>query len=216
VLFFTDGQPTLPYLASEAGNVGAVQAAAERARRAGVRIHSFAIGPEALEGPIAAVEAAALTDGVFTPVPDPGRLSEFVEAMALADVEEVAVRNATSGRPAHETRLHADGSFESLVPLEVGKNLLEVRARSRRGEEALATVLVHYAPGSARAALPAELLARSNRLLQNRLLALGVEQRERVRRELILEIERERASALARAATQRKELELRAVEPFRP
>jgi hypothetical protein len=216
ILLFTDGQPTLPYLTSESGNVGAVQVAADRARRAGVRIHAFAIGPEALEGPVAAVEMAAITEGLFTPVPDPGRLSEFVDAMRLADVEEVAVRNASSGEAAHEVRLHADGSFEALVPLRVGKNRLEVRARTSRGGEARAEVLVHYAPGSARAALPAELLAKYNRLLQQRLLALGVAQRETLRRELILEIERERASALERAAAQRKELDLRAVGAAQP
>jgi hypothetical protein len=190
--------------------------AAYRARRAGVRIHSFAIGPEALEGPVAAVEMAAVTRGLFTPVRDPGRLSEFVDAMRLADVEEVTARNATSGQAAHEVRLHADGSFEALLPLEVGKNRLEVRARSSRGDEARATVLVHYAPGSARTVLPAELLARYNQLLQRRLLSLGADQRERIRRELTLEIERERASALERAGAQRKELDLRAVEPARP
>jgi hypothetical protein len=209
ILFFTDGQPTLPYLASEPGNVEAVLSAADRARRAGVRIHSFAIGPEALEGPIAAVEMAAITEGLFTPVPDPGRLSDFVDAMALADVEEVAVRNATSGEPAHEVRLHPDGSFEALVPLRVGRNQLEVVARSGRGEEGRAALLVHYAPGAARAFVPAELLGKYNLLLQRRLLALGAEQRERIRRELTLEIERERASAVERAAAQRKELDLR-------
>ncbi len=216
ILFFTDGQPTLPYLASESRNVAAVQVAADRARRAGVRIHSFAIGPEALEGPVAAVEMAAITEGLFTPVPDPGRLSEFVDAMRLADVEEVAVRNASSDQVAHEVRLHADGSFEALVPLQVGKNRLEVRARSSSGGEASASLLVHYAPGSARAVLPAELLAKYNRLLEQRLLELGIEQRERMRRELILEIERERASALLRAAAQRKELDLQAVGSGRP
>jgi hypothetical protein len=159
---------------------------------------------------------AAITRGLFTPVPDPGRLSEFVDAMRLADVEEVAVRNTTSDEPAHEVQLHADGSWEALVPLAVGKNRLEVRARSSRGDEARAELVVHYAPGSARAAVPAELVARYNRLLQDRLLALGAEQREAVRRELILEIERERASALARAEAQRKELDLRALEPVRP
>ena len=216
ILFFTDGQPTLPYLTSEAGNVGAVQVAADRARRAGVRIDSFAIGPEALEGPIAAVEMATITEGLFTPVPDPGRLSEFVDAMPLADVELVAVRNESSGQAAHEVRLHADGSWEALVPLQVGKNRIEVRARTSRGDEASATLLVHYAPGSARPVLPAELLAKYNLLLQHRLLELGAEQRETIRRELILEIERERASALERAAAQRKELELRVLEPARP
>jgi hypothetical protein len=159
---------------------------------------------------------AAITEGLFTPVPDPGRLSEFVDAMRLADVEEVAVRNLTSDQAAHEVRLHADGSWEALAPLRVGKNQLEVRARSSRGDEARATLLVHYAPGSARAVLPAELVAKYNQLLQHRLLTLGVEQREKVRRELILEIERERASALERAAAQRKQLELRVVEPARP
>jgi hypothetical protein len=95
--------------------------------------------------------------------------------------------------------LHADGSFEALVPLQVGKNVLEVRARSSRGDEASASVLVHYAPGSARTVLPAELLGKYNALLQRRVLALGAAQREKVRRELVLEIERERASALERA-----------------
>jgi hypothetical protein len=216
ILFFTDGQPTLPYLASESGNVGAVLEAAERARRAGVRIHSFAIGPEALAGPVAAVEMAAITRGLFTPVRDPGRLSELVDAMRLADVEEVAVRNLSSGEPAHEVQLHADGSWEALVPLRVGKNRLEAVARSGRGDEARATLRVHYAPGAARGVLPAELLAKHNRLLQRRLLELGAEQRETIRRELILEIERERASALERAAAQRKELDLRVLGPGAP
>ena len=216
ILFFTDGQPTLPYLASEYRNVGAVQVAADRARRAGVRIHAFAMGPEALEGPVAAVEMAAITEGLFTPVPDPGRLSEFVDAMRVADIEEVAVRNTSSGEAAHEVQLHADGSWEALVPLQVGKNLLEVRASSSRGDEARATLLVHYAPGSARGALPAELLAKYNRLLQHRLIALGAQQRERMRRELVLEIQREREGALERAEAQRKELGLRVLEPPRP
>lgn len=213
ILFFTDGQPTLPSLVSAAANVGAVFSAAERAQRAGVRIHSFAIGPEALAGPIAAVEMAAITRGIFTPVPAPGRLSEFVEAMRFAGVEEVSVRNARSGRPAHAVRLHADGSFDALVPLEVGKNPIEVRARGSRGEEALARVVVHYAPGAARPPLPVELVGRHNALLQRRVLELDVEKREQLRRELILEIARERERALERAAAQRKELDLRAETP---
>jgi hypothetical protein len=208
VLFFTDGEPTLPWLGNPRLNVGEVLKAAERAHRAGVRVHSFAIGPEALAGPIAAVEIAAITEGLFTPVPDPGRLSGFVEAMRLTEVEEIAVRNTTTGADAHDARLHADGSWEALVPLATGKNLLEVRARSQRGGEARATILVHHAPDAPRVPLPAELVDKYNRLLQTRLLALTALQRERVRKELVLEIERERAKAVERAKTQRKELEL--------
>jgi hypothetical protein len=156
VLFFTDGQPTLPYANDNRLNVGAVLSAADRANRAGIRIHSFAIGPEAVEGPIAAAEMAAITHGLFTPVPDPARLTEFVDAVLFTAVAEVRVRNATSGADAYEVRLHADGSWEALVPLAVGKNELEVRARSTAGAETAERILVHYAPGSARAALPAE------------------------------------------------------------
>lgn len=216
ILFFTDGQPTLPYLASEAANVEAVRRAADRARRAGVRIHSFAIGPEALEGPLAAVEMAAVTEGRFTPVPDPGRLAEFVEAMPFADVQQVVVRNTTADLDAHEVRLHIDGSWEALVPLRVGKNQIEVHARSIRGSEARETLLVHYAPGSVRPVLPAELVAKYNQLLQQRLLALGAARRETIHRELSLEIERARSAALERAAAQRKELDLQAVGPPQP
>ena len=59
VLFFTDGRPTLPYdQVFEAENVKAVLRAADRSARANIKIHSFAIGPEALEGPVATVEMA--------------------------------------------------------------------------------------------------------------------------------------------------------------
>ena len=40
VLFFTDGQPTLPYEGLEKPNVEAVLRASDRARRGGIRIHS--------------------------------------------------------------------------------------------------------------------------------------------------------------------------------
>ncbi|HVH04735.1 MAG TPA: hypothetical protein VNE71_01915, partial [Myxococcota bacterium] len=216
ILFFTDGQPTLPYLGNDRLNVGAVIRAAERASRAGVRIHSFAIGPEALAGPIAAVEMAEITHGLFTPVPDPARLTEFVDAILFTAVAEVKVRNTTASADAHEVHLHADGSWEALVPLSVGKNLLEVRARSSAGEETAERILVHYAPGSARAALPAEYLDKYNRLLQRRLLTITAEQRERTRKELVLEIERERSAALERAALQRKELSIRVEAPTEP
>ena len=73
VLFLTDGLPTLPSEFSFGENVNAVVRAADRARRAGIKIHSFAIGQEALSGPIAPVEMAHRTGGEFTPVREPGR-----------------------------------------------------------------------------------------------------------------------------------------------
>jgi hypothetical protein len=223
ILFFTDGTPTLPYLRSESGNVRAVLQSAQRARRAGIRIHSFAIGPEALSRPIAAVEMAAITDGVFTPVRDPGRLSRFIEGVSFAHIAEVTVRNASSGESAYQTRLHADGSWDALVPLEEGENQLEVRARSSDGDEAIRRVTVHHRPGAAGPAIAAELVPKLNELLEARLAGLRRERleadrrlAEEMRRELTLEIERERAAALERAARQRKELELEIEVPDAP
>jgi hypothetical protein len=216
VLFLTDGTPTLPHWGSDAGNVRAVLASAERARRVGVRIHSFAIGPEALDGPVSTVEMAAITDGLFTPVREPGRLTRFVETVSFARIEEVAIRNATSGRGASQARVRADGSWDALVPLEPGDNEIEVRARAGGGAEAVQRVGVRHVPGAGVPPLPVELLPRHNALLAARLGELRHERAEAMRRELVLEIERERSAALARAARQRKELELEVETPAAP
>jgi len=223
ILFFTDGTPTLPHWDSEAGNVRAVLQSAQRARRAAVRIHSFAIGPEALEGPISTVEMAAITDGLFTPVRHPGRLVRFIEDASFAHIAEVKIRNITSGESAFHARIHADGSWDALVPLQEGENQLEAIARSSSGAEATRRVTVHQVPGAENPFVPAELVPKHNELLEARLAALRHErlesQRQRdqeMRRELVLEIERERAAALERADLQRKELHLEIEEPGGP
>ena len=119
--------------------------------------------------------------------------------------------------------MHADGSWDALVPLQEGENLLEVQARSGDGAEATARVTVHHQPGATSPFVPAELVSKHNQLLEARLADLRHErlevERERVeemRRELTLEIERERAAALQRAALQRKELQLEIVQPDGP
>ena len=110
--FFPDGQPTMPYgPEAEADNVRAVLRAANRARRAGVRIHSFAVGPDALEGPIAVVEMASRTDGYFTPVRHPGDLVNAVESVNIANLEQVDLKNQTTKQPARYFRATADGSW---------------------------------------------------------------------------------------------------------
>jgi hypothetical protein len=204
----------------EADNVKAVLRAADRAGRAGLRIHSFAIGPEALEGPIAVVEMASRTGGYFTPVRQPGDLVEVIENVSLADVEHLEVRNATTGEAATELVINADGSFGAIVPLQTGKNRVEVVARTDDGEEARAEVLLQYAPGAPPPALPRELVVQRNRLLEKRLVELKRErvaaereQAESMRREILVEIDRERAAAKERAERQRKELDLEAERP---
>ncbi len=208
VLFLTDGQPTLPMPNADGVNIRAVLDASHRARRGGVRIHSFAIGPEALSGPASTVEMAAITAGLFTPVRDPGRLERFIDTVNFAEVERVEVRNRTMDRSAHHTRLHADGSFDALVPLAPGENRIEVRAFGSDGAERVAERRVQFVPGQASPTLPAELVGKRGELLRGRLAALEHERIETMRKELVIEIERERAAAEQRASRQLKILEI--------
>jgi hypothetical protein len=213
MLFFTDGEPTLPHTYSMTANVRAVFAAAARARRAGVRIDSFAIGPEALAGPLPVVEMAAITDGLFTPVRHPGKLVRSMSLVSFARVDALELQNLTTGQAAYELRLHADGSWNALVPVAPGLNELEVRARGIDGAETAQRLAVTRTPGREPPAIPAELLPRMNALLAARLEALDAERAERVRRELIIEIQKEREAAGRRATQQRKELQIEVLPP---
>ena len=212
VFFFTDGQPTLPYgPAMEADNIRAVLRAANRAQRGGVRIHSFAIGPDALAGPIATVEMASRTEGYFTPVRHPADLVDLVEEVSFANLEEVAVSSETTGEPAKPYRLTPDGAWAGLVRMVPGENRVRVRARADDGAEIEKMLAVTFVPEAPTPPLPNEFTVQRNRLLEDCLrntkevrLRAEQEHAESVRRELKVEIERERAAARDRAAEQRK------------
>ncbi len=220
ILFFTDGQPTLPYEPFfESDNVKAVLRAADRAKRMKVKIHSFAIGPEALDGPVAAVEMAARTGGYFTPVRHPADLVRVVENVSFANIDQVTIQNLSTGESASQLITNADGSFSALVPVGEGHNRIRVTARANDGAEASAEITVDYARGVDTILLPRELMSQRNRLLEQQLveikrgrIAAEQEQVEVARKELLLEIERERSQAQQRAEQQRKELDLE-VEP---
>ncbi len=217
VFFFTDGQPTLPYGPdAEADNVRAVLRAANRAHRGHIRIHSFAIGPEALEGPIAAVEMASRTRGYFTPVRNPGDLVDIVEEVSFADIEKVTLEHAVTRAEAHPFRLTADGSWAGFVELQPGRNTIRAEAVADEGASAERRIQVSLVDAPAKdAPLPAELVVQRNRLLEDCLLVAKQQrldrERERnqeIRRALQLEIERERGKARERADQQRKSLDL--------
>jgi hypothetical protein len=216
VLFLTDGQPTLPFgPGRDADNVRAVLEAADRAHKAGVRVHTFAIGPEALAGPVATVELAARTQGYFIPVRDPGDLVDVVEAVHFPDLRDVVVRSATTGELAHPFHCDADGYFSGLVAGAPGDNEIEIVARADDGTAARRELRVRLDPNAPRLAIPDELKGPRNTLLEECLEEMRDatrraehEQAERVRRELRVEIEREREKARERAAEQRKQLQL--------
>ena len=216
VFFFTDGQPTLPYgPLAQSDNTRAVRRSALRANKAGIRIHSFAIGPEALAGPIASVELADMTGGSFIPVRHPGELSAVVEALNFANLEEVILQSETTGNPADPFRVTADGSWGGFVKMVPGSNTIRISARSTDGIEAVKRLHVIHEPVAQPLSVPADLGLRHNRLLEDCLrnlkqVRVEVEkvQAEKVRKELLLEIGKERAKARKRVAEQRKQLEL--------
>jgi hypothetical protein len=73
---------------------------------------------------------------MFVPVLDPGRLPAVVEAVAANRVDRVSVRNTTTGEGARVVQLNQDGTFDSLVPVRSGQNLLEVVATATDGSVA--------------------------------------------------------------------------------
>ncbi len=222
VLFFTDGAPTAPYDPADVrSNTRSVLRAADIAARADIRVHSFAIGPDALQRPVAAVEIAYRTGGYFTPVRQPGDLVEVIENVSFANIESLTVRNLTTGETAREVRVQADGTFGALVPIRTGLNRLRVEVKASDGSAATAEVSVAHAEGVKPTRLPRELVALRNRLLEQRLISLKRgnleaerEVAERTRKELLLQIQEERNAAQDRAQEQRKELELDAEEPL--
>ncbi len=223
VIFFTDGQPTLPHGPSrERDNVLAVFAAADRAARAGIRVHSFAVGPDALDGPLAAVEMAARTSGSFTAVPDPAALPRLMGDVRFTAWLDVRLRNATTGVEAQPFRLAADGSWIGFVPMELGPNRVEVRARADAGTDALRRLEVLVDPSRPPPEMLERYVVQRNELLQiclsqQRELRVALEDRARkqleleiaeTRKRLRVEIERARSAARKRAAAQRKQLRI--------
>ena len=216
VLFLTDGQPTLPYDAMyKADNARAVFRAADRARRAGIHFHTFGIGEEALDGPVAIVELAKRTKGIFTPVRQPGDLAEVVAQVELANVTSLVLQNLSSGASAELVTLLPDGSWNGLVPLVAGRNEIRAVARTGDGAEIEGRVAIQYLPGASDPVVPASLLPRRTALLERRLLEiqrgrLEIEREaaQQARKELRVELEKERQAAEERAERQRKDLEL--------
>jgi hypothetical protein len=228
VIFFTDGQPTLPHgPARERENILAVFDAADRAARAGVRIHSFAVGADALEGPLAVVEMAARTGGSFTAVPDPGDLPQLMRDLHFTSLRDVAVRNATTGTNADLFRLAADGSWIGFLQLQPGPNRIELVARADWGADASRELEVRLDPARPAPELLPMFVVQRNELLkicleQHKKLRLELEKRARkhlkleiegIRKELRLEIEHARSKARKRALEQRKELHLEIEAP---
>ena len=219
IVFLTDGHPDAalrgrrPAQHRRRGARGGA-----RARGAARASSAFGVGEEALSGPLALLELARITDGAFTPVRDPALLSDVFARSRVRRHRGAAraqrdARSARAGDRARRRRL-----LRLVRPA-------ARRAQCDRGDRAAAptaaarprTVTVEFAPDGAAAAVPADLVAIQNRLLEMRLAQLRRDriagEQERVERAAREARARDRARAREgrgdRAEQQRKKLEVK-------
>lgn len=144
-LLLTDGFPTLPFPNQrelDPRNVSVTLDAVRIAGRAGIVMHTFCLGREALSAPVVCREAASITGGRYHPVQNPADIVTLLPATRIGDVAVMSVRNATTGQMAKKLDVSADGRFTADVPLAPGANRLVVQVP---GADA-ASVVVHYQP----------------------------------------------------------------------
>jgi hypothetical protein len=143
----TDGFPTLPIGGGKAADPEDTNLAINAARlagKAGIKVHVFALGEEALSYPRAATGIAAESGGTYTPVSRPADVLSVIENISVVGVDYVQIVNQTMGQKATNMRLAADGFFSSAVPVVEGRNQIEVFARASDGSTGRDTITVNY------------------------------------------------------------------------
>lgn len=206
VMLLTDGTATGPAETPD-GNVEATLAAMQRFVEAGVQVHTFAIGTGALANPVLVMQMADMTGGFFTPVENLDELVELARRVAATNVGQVAVRNRTTGQPARNLFLSRDGEFGADVPVRPGDNVIEVTATARGGATRTREIVVVGRPGARAPSVPPALRELEKGVMAERLDRLRErtdELREKLRQQMVVQMEQQRARA-----RQKKELELR-------
>jgi hypothetical protein len=138
ILFLTDGKPMLPVERETAQR--AALYASSLARDAGVRIHTFALGRDAVRrdrgvDPVVA-RMARRSGGRFTQLEEPGAIVELLGSTSFSFVSTVRIANATRGDEVAEIATAIDGSFYGELPLAEGVNEIEVEAVLNDGRRA--------------------------------------------------------------------------------
>lgn len=191
----TDGFPSLPIGGGKRAAPEDTDLAINAARlagRAGIKVHVFALGEEALSYPRAAVGVAKESGGAYTPVLRPADVLAAVENISAVGVDFVQVVNQTLGQRATQIRLGADGFFSSAVPVAEGRNQIEVLARASDGFSGRDAITVFYQSGNQKS-LELEVF-----LERERKLKLEVERLGRSPAEIQREVERSREDGLRR------------------
>ncbi len=147
----TDGFPTLPIGAGKRAapeDTNLAINAARLAGKAGIKVHVFALGDEALSFPRAAVGIAKESGGTYTPVSRPADVLAVVENISVVGVDYVQLVNQTLGQKATHLRLAADGFFSAAVQVAEGKNQIDVYVRASDGSSGRDTITVFYQTGN--------------------------------------------------------------------
>jgi hypothetical protein len=192
----TDGYPTLPIGGGRRVTVEDTDLAVNAARisgKAGIKVHVFALGDEALSYPAAAVGIAKESGGIFTPVVRAGDILAILENVSVVGVDFVQVFNETLGQKASYLRLAADGFFSSSVPVVEGLNKIQVTARAGDGAIGRDTISIYYQRGQQRS-LDLEVFLEKEKNLK-----LEVERLGRSKEDIQREIDRGRDESLRRS-----------------
>jgi hypothetical protein len=200
ILFLSDGAPTgvAGRSRAEESALAAARAAADR----GIRVFTYAIGPQAIQALDVYRGMAELSGGRFEKIEKPAEAVPALRSVDLTDVAELSVENLTTGGDARAVRLFPDGSFDGLVELSEGRNRLRFTALAHNGSRDVAERSVVYSePGN---------LTAEERVEHDKRLALMVDElKERTQETEFM------AEMAKRRPPQRRELEVR-VEPDEP
>jgi hypothetical protein len=132
IVFLSDGAPSLPVFHGDRGRSEALMAARE-VGLAGVRLFAFSFEEEGGAATELLAQMAEWSDGRSARVEQPEQLVTALRELNLVDVARVAIRNETTGAPARAVRLFPDGSFDALLTLAEGENVLRVEAYASDG-----------------------------------------------------------------------------------
>jgi hypothetical protein len=192
----TDGFPTMPIGGGKSATPQDTDLAINAARlagRAGIKVHVFALGDEALSYPRAAVGIAKQSGGIYTPVSRPVDILSVVENISAIGVDYVQIVNQSSGQKASQLRVAADGFFSAAVPVIEGRNQIDVFARASDGSNGKDSVTVNYQSGNQKSLELEVFLEREKNL------KLEVERLGKSQAEIQQDIERARQDGLGRS-----------------
>jgi Mg-chelatase subunit ChlD len=195
----TDGFPTMPIGGGKRATPQDTDLAINAARlaaKAGIKVHVFALGEEALSYPRAAVGIAKQSGGTYTPVSRPVDILSVVENISAVGVDYVQIVNQTSGQKASQLRVAADGFFSAAVPVIEGRNQIDVFARASDGSNGKDSVTIHYHSGNQKSLELEVFLEREKKL------KLEVERLGKSEAEIQEDIERARQDGFGRSQRQ--------------